>query len=50
MYARLAQQMASGALQARIAGVYSLDDIVAACQRALLTGAERDGKVILRLS
>jgi NADPH:quinone reductase-like Zn-dependent oxidoreductase len=49
MYARLAERMASGTLQARIAGVYGLDDIVAACQRAALTGVERDGKVIIRL-
>ena len=49
MYARLAQRMASGVLQARIAGVYGLDDIVAACQRAALTGTERDGKVIIRM-
>jgi NADPH:quinone reductase-like Zn-dependent oxidoreductase len=41
--------MASGVLQARIAGVYELEDIAAAAQRAALTGAERDGKVIIRM-
>ncbi len=50
MYAALAQRMASGVLQAKIAGVYELEDIVAACQRATQTGADRDGKVIIRLS
>jgi NADPH:quinone reductase-like Zn-dependent oxidoreductase len=50
MYLGLAERMANGALEARIAGVYGLDDIVAACKRAALTGSERDGKVIIRLS
>jgi NADPH:quinone reductase-like Zn-dependent oxidoreductase len=49
MYAGMAQRMASGVLQARIAGVYELEDIAAAAQRAALTGAERDGKVIIRM-
>lgn len=49
MYARLADQMARGVLQARIAGVYELEDIVAACERAALTGVERDGKVIVQM-
>ena len=50
MYARLADMMARGVLTARIAGVYQLDDIVAACERAGKTGTERDGKVIIRFS
>ena len=50
MYARLAALMASGELVAKIAGVYELEQIVAACERAALTGADRDGKVIIRIS
>jgi NADPH:quinone reductase-like Zn-dependent oxidoreductase len=49
MYARLADLMARGVLVARIAGVYQLHDIVAACERAAMTGTDRDGKVIISL-
>ncbi len=47
MYARLAHHMASGELQAKIAGVYPLARLVEACERAARTGAERDGKVVV---
>ena len=47
LYAELAQLMASGELVARIAGVYSLQRIVEACEHAALTGSDRDGKVII---
>jgi NADPH:quinone reductase-like Zn-dependent oxidoreductase len=50
MYARLAGLMARGELVAKIAGVYALDQVVEACARAGRTGAERDGKVILKIS
>jgi mitochondrial enoyl-[acyl-carrier protein] reductase / trans-2-enoyl-CoA reductase len=50
LYADLAQKMSHGVLVAKIAGVYPLERIVAACERAAMTGAERDGKVIIRLS
>ena len=49
MYARLAGHMASGELRARIAGVYALEHIVDACERAGCTGADRDGKVVVRM-
>ena len=47
MYAALARLMASGELLARIAGVYPLARIVEACERAAMTGSDRDGKVII---
>lgn len=47
MYARLADLMARGELVARIAGVYPLDRIVEACERAAMTGDDRDGKVVI---
>lgn len=47
MYARLARHIASGELRAKIAGVYPLERIVEACERAGRTGAERDGKVVV---
>lgn len=50
MYARLARHMASGELRAKIAGVYPLERIVEACERAGRTGAERDGKVVISFS
>ncbi len=50
MYARLARHMASGELRAKIAGVYPLERIVEACERAGRTGAERDGKVVVSFS
>ena len=49
MYARLADLMARGELVAKIAGVYSLDQVVEACARAARTGSDRDGKVILKI-
>ncbi|MEZ5500837.1 MAG: zinc-dependent alcohol dehydrogenase family protein [Steroidobacteraceae bacterium] len=49
MYARLADLLARGELSAKIAGVYPLRDIVAACRHAARTGAERDGKIIISL-
>jgi trans-2-enoyl-CoA reductase len=50
MYARLARHMASGELRAKIAGVYPLERVVEACERAGRTGAERDGKVVISFS
>mgnify|MGYP001180897603 CR=1 FL=1 len=50
MYARLAGHIASGEMRAKIAGVYPLEQIVDACERAGRTGAERDGKVVIRIS
>lgn len=47
MYARLADLMARGELVARIAGVYPIDRIVEACDRAAMTGDDRDGKVVI---
>lgn len=47
MYARLADLMARGELVARIAGVYPIDRIVDACERAAMTGEDRDGKVVI---
>lgn len=49
LYARLAAMMSSGELVARIAGVYSLERIVEACEHAAMTGSDRDGKVVIRL-
>ena len=49
LYAELAALMASGKLVAKIAATYALEDIVAACERAALTGVDRDGKVIVRI-
>ena len=49
MYARLARLMGSGELVAKIAGVYRIGQILDACTRAGLTGADRDGKVIIDL-
>ena len=50
LYLKLADLMARGVLVAKIAGVYPLEQIVAACARAALTGTERDGKVIISMS
>lgn len=47
MYERLARHIASGELRAKIAGVYPLERIIEACERAGRTGAERDGKVVV---
>lgn len=47
MYETLARQIASGELRAKIAGVYPLERIVEACERAGQTGADRDGKVVV---
>ncbi|MEY3713313.1 MAG: hypothetical protein RL321_933 [Pseudomonadota bacterium] len=47
LYADLATKVASGALTARIAGSYRLDQIIAACDRAAMTGSDRDGKVVI---
>lgn len=47
IYAGLAGRMARGELVARIAGIYPLERIVDACDRAAMTGQERDGKVII---
>jgi NADPH:quinone reductase-like Zn-dependent oxidoreductase len=49
LYLRVSDLTARGVLSAKIAGVYPLEHIVEACERAALTGAERDGKVIIRL-
>jgi NADPH:quinone reductase-like Zn-dependent oxidoreductase len=49
MYAHIAALMARGELEAKIAGVYPLERIVDACERAAMTGAERDGKVVVTL-
>jgi NADPH:quinone reductase-like Zn-dependent oxidoreductase len=50
MYARLAALMASGELVAKIAGVYPLEEVAAACAHAARTGHDRDGKVIVSIS
>ena len=50
MYARLAELMSRGVLVAKIAGVYPLERILEACDRAGRTGAERDGKVVVSMS
>jgi NADPH:quinone reductase-like Zn-dependent oxidoreductase len=50
LYAELAALMAHGELVARIAGVYPLEKIVDACAHAALSGSDRDGKVVIRLS
>lgn len=47
LYAELADLMSRGELVARIAGVYPLEHIVEACDRAAKTGDERDGKVVI---
>ncbi|MFZ9871393.1 MAG: zinc-dependent alcohol dehydrogenase family protein [Steroidobacteraceae bacterium] len=47
LYADLAEKLATGALTARIAGRYRLEEIIAACDRAAMTGSERDGKVVV---
>jgi NADPH:quinone reductase-like Zn-dependent oxidoreductase len=47
LYADLAHKVATGVLTARIAGRYPLDEIIAACDRAAMTGSERDGKVVI---
>jgi NADPH:quinone reductase-like Zn-dependent oxidoreductase len=47
IYLRIADLTARGVLLAKIAGVYPLERVVEACERAALTGADRDGKVIL---
>ncbi|MGA0798900.1 MAG: zinc-dependent alcohol dehydrogenase family protein [Steroidobacteraceae bacterium] len=47
LYADLAEKLAMGALTARIAGRYRLEEIVTACDRAAMTGSERDGKVVV---
>ena len=43
------ESLARGELVAKIAGVYTLDQVVEACARAGRTGADRDGKVILKI-
>lgn len=50
LYLGLAQLMSEGVLVAKIAGVYDLADIKAACARAALTGSDRDGKVIVTMA
>lgn len=50
LYAELARLMAEGELVARIAGVYPLERVVEACERAAMTGSDRDGKVIIRFA
>ena len=47
MYARLADLMSRGELVAKIAGVYPLERILEACDRAARTGSDRDGKVVI---
>lgn len=47
MYARLADLMSRGELVAKIAGVYPLERILEACDRAAQTGSDRDGKVVI---
>lgn len=47
LYADVAEKLATGALTARIAGRYRLEEIIAACDRAAMTGSERDGKVVV---
>jgi NADPH:quinone reductase-like Zn-dependent oxidoreductase len=50
LYLKLAQLISEGVLEAKIAGRYRLDDVLAACDRAGRTGAERDGKVVIDFS
>jgi NADPH:quinone reductase-like Zn-dependent oxidoreductase len=50
LYSRIAELTARGVLAAKIAGTYSLERIVEACERAALTGVDRDGKVIIRFA
>ena len=50
MYARLAELMSRGELVAKIAGVYPLERILEACERAGRTGAERDGKIVISMT
>lgn len=47
LYADLADKIATGTLSARIAGRYRLEEIIAACERAAMTGSDRDGKVVI---
>ena len=47
LYADLAEKIATGALSARIAGRYRLEEITAACEHAAMTGSDRDGKVVI---
>lgn len=47
LYADLAEKIATGALSARIAGRYRLEEIIAACSQAAMTGSDRDGKVVI---
>lgn len=47
LYADLAEKIATGALSTRIAGRYRLEEIIAACSHAAMTGSERDGKVVI---
>lgn len=50
MYAKLAELMASGVLVAKIAAVYAIEDIVAACEHAAGCGEDREGKIILQFN
>jgi trans-2-enoyl-CoA reductase len=50
MYAELAGRVGRGELVAKVAAVYPLDEIHAALEHAGRTGAERDGKVVLRIA
>lgn len=47
LYAELAALMSRGELVARIAGVYPLERVVEACDRAAMTGDDRNGKVVI---
>lgn len=50
LYAKLAALMSRGELVAKIAAVYPLEEVAAACAHAARTGNDRDGKVIIRIS
>jgi trans-2-enoyl-CoA reductase len=50
LYATLAKLMSEGVLVAKIAAVYSLEDIVTACEHAARCGEDREGKVIIQFN
>lgn len=49
MYQRLADMVADGTLTAQVAGTFSLDQAVEACELATKVGDERPGKVVISM-
>lgn len=47
LYADLARKIAEGELASPIAGRYPFSEVIAACEHAAMTGAEREGKVVI---